>query len=384
MKRILILIAAPALLACAGRASAGQYEVHGCRTPAGAALPALGWLGSYGPGPWFLSDDTCARGGRLEAALMKVAGYEHPQGAHSQWRFRAPEGTSIRRVRGDVAMRTSRERPYASPVAGGRADDGQGRFGIQSGAVRGSLDAPAAPGNAFDTGVMSPTAAYTLLAACSGGGGACPEAAAGDPAVATVRVFRTQVTLEDLTPPALDSEPRGTLTAPGVHRGIEGVSVAARDLGSGVRRLVAELDGRERASVRPRPERGPVPRAPRRSRARLRCAGSMRARGLGRRHARHADAARGRACPAALGGGRRGQPPAGGGPDRAVRRGQRSGARGARARSGRPERERHGPARHRPALLPRPAAPALLRQGAQGAGLLPARSSVSSSAAALP
>jgi hypothetical protein len=230
-------------------ALAGQYEVHGCRTPGGAALPAVGWLGAYWHGHWFSSDDTCAQGGHLTAALMRVDTYEHLQGATSRWRFEAPPGLSVRRVRGDVAMRTSPSRPYASPVAWAQADDGQGRFGVDSGGARGSLEHPAAPGNHFDTGTMTPTAAYQLVAGCSGGGGSCPVPPLSEPAVAIVRVFRAQVTIEDLSAPTLTAPASGRLAEPGVHSGVEGVTVGAADRGSGVRRMVLELDGTERGAV---------------------------------------------------------------------------------------------------------------------------------------
>ena len=251
MTRTAISLAAAsiAVLILSGPAAAGQYEVHGCRAPGGAPLPAVGWLGTYGPGHWFSSDDTCARGGHPQAALLRVATYEHLQGARSEWRFRAPAGTAIRRVRGAAAMHTAHDRPYSSPVVLAQADDGQGRFGIGPGSARGSLHTPEAAANAFDTGVMAPTAAYSFVAACSGGGGRCPEGGAADPAVALVRLFRANVTLEDLSAPMLAAPLGGALAEPGVHRGVEGIGVAASDAGSGVRRLVLELDGAERAAV---------------------------------------------------------------------------------------------------------------------------------------
>ena len=233
-------------LVAAPRARAGQYEVHGCRLPAGGPVPAVGWLGAFGPGPWLSSDNLCARvGGFLQAGLTRVAGYEHPQGTRSSWRFAAPPGTRLRRVRGDVAMRTAPGQPFGSPVAWGVSDDGQGRFGIQYAAARGSLWEPWHPANAFDTGVMGATAGYTFAAECSGGFNPCPDPGPSEPGVALLRLFRAQVTLEDLSPPSLGAPARGRLAEAGVHRGSEGVTVEAADEGSGVHRLVLELDGRE-------------------------------------------------------------------------------------------------------------------------------------------
>jgi len=222
-------------------AAGGQYELHSCRLPGGEPIPAVGWLGQYGGGTWLQSDDTCVAGGALTAGLMGVPSYAHPQGAYSRWRLGAPAGTTIRRLRGHFAFRTAVGQDYGSPVVEAEADEGQGRFGIGPGASRGSPAAWNAPANEHDTGTITPTRGLRVGVLCAGGHATCPYEG-GETARADI--YRAQATLEDLTDPQV-SRTAGRLLEVGPHRGVEHLHLEASDSGSGVYRLIVELDGVE-------------------------------------------------------------------------------------------------------------------------------------------
>lgn len=222
-------------------AAAGQYEVHSCRLPGGEPIAAVGWLGQYGGGIWLQSDDTCVSGGALTAGLTGRASYAHPQGAYSRWRLAAPAGTAIRRLRGHFAFRTAAGQDYGSPVVEAESDEGHGRFGIGPAASRGSRTAWNAPGNEHDTGTMTPTPGLRIGVLCAGGHATCPHQG---PETARADVFRAQVTFEDLTDPQVGAT-AGRLLEAGPHRGVEHVHLEASDTGSGVYRLIVELDGDE-------------------------------------------------------------------------------------------------------------------------------------------
>ena len=55
-------------LVLAPGASAGEYHVYSCRTPAGEVAPVDGWSGSVAAGGDYATD-TCGEGGALTAAL---------------------------------------------------------------------------------------------------------------------------------------------------------------------------------------------------------------------------------------------------------------------------------------------------------------------------
>src|SRR2546421_10567559 len=95
--RMLALAATGASLSIAvPSAPAGQYNVYGCRTPAGQPAPADGWTGSVAAGGAYdqYARNTCGEGGALIAALGDATG----QGAYvdrATWTFASPAGGTI-------------------------------------------------------------------------------------------------------------------------------------------------------------------------------------------------------------------------------------------------------------------------------------------------
>src|SRR2546423_4968144 len=94
---MLALAATGASLAIAvPSAPAGQYQVYGCRTPAGQPAPADGWTGSVAAGGAYdqYARNTCGEGGALIAALGDAAGHG-VNGDRGQWLFTGPSGHAL-------------------------------------------------------------------------------------------------------------------------------------------------------------------------------------------------------------------------------------------------------------------------------------------------
>jgi hypothetical protein len=77
-------------------ASAGQYHVYSCRTPAGGVAPVDGWGGSLAPESAFDDRvlDSCAEGGAMIAAIGDVVVHA-AEVDRATWMFSAPVGASV-------------------------------------------------------------------------------------------------------------------------------------------------------------------------------------------------------------------------------------------------------------------------------------------------
>ena len=81
-------------------ASAGTYDVYGCRLPDGTVAPTRGWTAfaniAADPSTNLVpTEDSCARGGALRATVYTQPGIGSPQ---SGWTFAAPADTAIAAV----------------------------------------------------------------------------------------------------------------------------------------------------------------------------------------------------------------------------------------------------------------------------------------------
>lgn len=109
-----VLAAAVCLLAVPSLASAGEYHVYSCRTPAGSPAPIEGWTGSVG-GAWDYDGNSCPGGGALYAA--EGANFSHLANTDlTTWAFNAPSGESIAKATlwraGDTAGGTASNATY--------------------------------------------------------------------------------------------------------------------------------------------------------------------------------------------------------------------------------------------------------------------------------
>ena len=94
---VVVVSASLAGLIVATAASAGEYHVYACHTPAGEAAPVDGWSGSAGPGgAW--DDFTVPAGARMTGAHLTLRVTPHAVGRNQSVHFSGRlEGGSIPR-----------------------------------------------------------------------------------------------------------------------------------------------------------------------------------------------------------------------------------------------------------------------------------------------
>jgi hypothetical protein len=223
----------------AASAAAGQYQLHSCRLPGGTFSPLVDWTPNGGIDGRYVRGDWCVSLGYFDVQMLPGSTQTGDGGRH--WRLVLPPAVRLRRMRGQFAATTRPGGHVIDAIAG----NGLGNLSFGFGMDRGSFARWDDPANAFDTGDFTATGTYLFGTRCAGGAVCGPLA--GTEAKAHLRVFRAQATLEDTSLPTVDSL-RGRLTEPRVHRGREGFTIDASDTGSGVYRLIVELDGVERLS----------------------------------------------------------------------------------------------------------------------------------------
>jgi hypothetical protein len=221
------------LIGHVGVAAAGTYRVYSCVGPDGRAAPvgdsSYGWQPSGRPGTAsvFLTND-CAAGRGLAARL---AG-DQPYGAGGQWTFRPPPGTSI----------TAFDLTWSGSAAAG-GESTISRSDQPDPVYERRYAGPFATERVAESNVD--LSYLTAIVACSFQQPTCP-AGAGD--VASYRIVETTMTLRDGTVPAA-SNLSGDLIANPTWQGAMPVAFQASDTGSGVYRLVINVDGQDALGV---------------------------------------------------------------------------------------------------------------------------------------
>ncbi len=216
----------------AGRAEAGTYDVHACRTPGGAAAPADGW--SAGAAGAYMYANVGCPGGVLSAAADPAVG--HARGSSLSFTFTAPAGTRVAAydVRRTVRVSAGGGSAWNYTTFLDRAAFGSGntRESCWSSQGCGALD-----GSWRGTG---PAQALVALIDCSSG--LANDCEAGTRA--ELAIPSTTVTLEDVSDPVLTAAPSGSaLDGTRVQSGVVGASFSAADTGGGVAVGVLEVDG---------------------------------------------------------------------------------------------------------------------------------------------
>jgi hypothetical protein len=220
---------AAAFATCPGAASAGAYRVYSCVAPSGAPAPvgdtSYGWQPSprAQAGSLFLVNN-CASGQGLSARLAAPGAV--PLGAGGQWIFKPPPDTSISGFdltwsgtaanggestisRSDQADPTY-ERRYSSNFASERVVESN--LGLS----------------------------YLLLLVACSFQNPCPAG----PDVASYRMTESTMTLRDNSAPAA-ANVGGDLTANPTWRGPMSLTFTATDTGSGVYRVIVDVDGQD-------------------------------------------------------------------------------------------------------------------------------------------
>jgi hypothetical protein len=235
-----VVIAAGLGLVSAPAALAGTYTVYGCRTPGGGAAPMSGWsdtLQVY-PAYWQNSCPT--------AALMWMSADAHADGRYAEETFVAPPGTTIQHYTLVRAVRLAHSAGYyyqAYEQTSGYWTMVEGCNTYNSCHDFGDYQNPTDPSNVFSHSGDSATTAVQLKILCGMSGG-CPSEPGPGGVTATAWLFQSQMTLQDNSAPKFTVPPTGPLVGGGVLAGIQPVTIAATDSGSGVYQAEIEVDGR--------------------------------------------------------------------------------------------------------------------------------------------
>jgi hypothetical protein len=232
----------------AGLARAGEYHVYSCRTPSGAVAPTDGWTSS-GSGAFVYTEDKCAKGGPLVAALGD--GYEHEGTDAATWTFTAPtkeilSGATLWRA-GDADGGVSKNGTYEFWLSGPNENEAfdecvyAGASPCEAG--KGEPEEPMASANRL--AVPGPHLGSNLFvnAACFATLGPCKKGE-HDPSgyAAVVYLYAADLILEQTSQPLVGSV-AGELATASTLSGTADLSLNASDPGSGVYQAVFTVDG---------------------------------------------------------------------------------------------------------------------------------------------
>jgi hypothetical protein len=228
---LLAVVAALALHAAV--ASAGTYRVYSCVSPAGRPAPvgdsSYGWQPSGRPGTTsVVLTNGCGAGHGIAAVLQSA----QPYGAGGQWTFRPPAGTSIAGF--DLTWSGTAAAGGESTISRSDQPDPvyERRYGQDFGTdrvVESNLD----------------LTSLTALVACSFAQPTCSNAAGP---IASYRVAESTMTLRDGTAPTAGNL-SGDLIASPEWRGPMSLAFSAGDSGSGVYRVMVNVDGQDALGV---------------------------------------------------------------------------------------------------------------------------------------
>jgi hypothetical protein len=231
-RRVFVLAAVAAAFAtCAGGASAGSYRVYSCVAPSGGPAPvadgSYGWQASGRPqaGSLFLTNE-CAAGHGLAARLDGTNA--EPLGAGGQWTFTPAPNTSI----------AGFDLTWSGAAAGGgestisRSDQADPTYERR-------YSAPFPTERVVENNV---DLSYLLvLVACSFAQPSCSNPGGN---VASYRIAESTMTLRDNSAPTA-ANVGGDLIANPQWRGPMPLTFSATDTGSGVYRVIVDVDGQD-------------------------------------------------------------------------------------------------------------------------------------------
>lgn len=241
MFRRTILLALAALSTTAPAAQAGTFTVHGCRTASGAPGAPVGdaqygWHSSANHTTFRVKNGCSEDNGSAFLSAVGTAQYNAPTGSEARWWFTAPPATSIGAFRiwwtgsGYTSLPHSSSSAYLDWGSSAVVYDNQS-WGTHSDVFSSE--------NLVDiTGIDRPSITARIACdhvdECIGTGNPSHE-------IAWMRIWRSQIELRDITPPAADAG--GSLVADSGWQGTETLEVNASDQGGGVYRALIEVDG---------------------------------------------------------------------------------------------------------------------------------------------
>jgi hypothetical protein len=252
-KRLWIVLVGALLIAGvlghAAGASAGQYHVYACRTPAGESAPADGWSGSK-IGAFSRVEDTCSQ---PNGALVAALGDEPARTANTDiatWAFSTPAGETIAGATlwrsgdtdGGAAINASYQFWLAGPKEPQLFDECLYALGC---AGKGGSGQPLLAENRVVVPIANLGPALYASASCGGVAEyKCPEGKGDSNGnAAIVNLYAADITLEQNAGPSAGAV-SGELTSAPTVRGASDVAFSATDPGSGVYEAVFDVDGR--------------------------------------------------------------------------------------------------------------------------------------------
>ena len=229
-RRVIVLAAIVAALgSCPAAASAGGYRVYSCVAPSGGAAPigdgSYGWQPSARAGTTSLSlANECGSGHGIAAVLQSA----QPYGAGGQWTFQPPANTSIAAF--DLTWNGTAAAGGESTISRSDQPDPtyERRYGQDFGTdhvVEGNVN----------------LTYLTAIVACSFAQPTCSNA---NGPIASYRIAESTMTLRDNSAPTA-ANVGGDLIANPQWRGPMALAFTATDTGSGVYRVIVDVDGQD-------------------------------------------------------------------------------------------------------------------------------------------
>lgn len=243
MRSYALLAVAMLLLSLAGGITTAQgatYSVWSCRGPDGKPISAQAWQPADASGA---TSDKCAEGGDLRARLLPQ---DNLPGTARGFRLSAPQGTKISAYRVHLYASTAKAEWLGAYQAGVGPDAGLSGAQIEAGCVSagcifGVPDDPLSEKNLIEDGKLEESG--LVVAALCAGRHDC-NAQEGEQALAEVRLFRSEIEIEDQDAPTLGSL-SGPLTGDEEVSGHATVGAQAADVGGGVASVALLIDGNE-------------------------------------------------------------------------------------------------------------------------------------------
>lgn len=248
------MVACGLAMSSAGAAQAGEYHVYSCRMPSGEAAPTDGWSETKS-GVSASTNDTCASGGALLAALGEGATHE-VEADHATWTFSAPAGTAISAARlwraGDADGGWATNATYQFWLAGPEDNEVEAdvidqcvaEFGCPTGS--GEMSDPGSASNLVTVQPGNLDAHLYANASCGGSPKFVCPSGKGDPNgyAAVVYLYAADLVLSQASQPTV-SNVEGELATATTLAGTADLAFHASDSGSGVYQAVFTVDGSE-------------------------------------------------------------------------------------------------------------------------------------------
>lgn len=249
VKKTAFLSFAAAVLSWAPVATAGEYHVYACRTPAGEPAPADGWSASSAGAYDNYEKNTCANGGALTAALGDLTTHLADLD-QAMWAFSVPADETM----------TSATLWRAGDTDGGEAPDATYEFVLegpeenkifsscvfQFGCTSvGDPEVPLAGANQVVVPSANLGAHLYLSASCEGVEKVeCPAGHGdGNGYAAVIDLYAADIVLEQGGGPSVE-EVRGPLATETPVDGLSAVLFNASDPGAGIWEVTFSIDGK--------------------------------------------------------------------------------------------------------------------------------------------